>query len=377
MSNKSLTPSDRLLRDLAAHAVRGATPDVERLLRDAVRENASLPAELRTALVALLHRPPTAAHPIPGALSDLMPQDDESRLDLLEVTFPSSSAREPILPEATRQMLVQIDREYHAVDRLGAVGLAPARTVLFHGPPGVGKTMAARWLAARLDLPLLTLDLATVISSFLGKSGTNVRAALEYAAKAPAVLLLDEFDAVAKRRADDMEIGELKRLVTVLLQSLDRWPEGRLLIAATNHADLLDPAIWRRFDMHVAFPVPGEMERLALLREHLPSALHEHATLLARVAIDTSAHDLLRRVDTAYRRAVVDGTDVAHSIFQEWRAEIHDCPRADRPFVICEFGRLGYTQTATEELSGWNRATIRRYLPPRLRHARGRPATAR
>ncbi|MDN3612622.1 AAA family ATPase [Vibrio ostreicida] len=118
--------------------------------------------------------------------------------------------------------------------------------------------MSARWLANQLDLPLLILDLATVMSSFLGKTGSNVRAVLEHAMSFPCVLLLDEFDAIAKRRDDDRELGELKRLVTVLLQTIDEWPSTSLLVAATNHGELLDPAIWRRFDMEILFTMPSK-----------------------------------------------------------------------------------------------------------------------
>ncbi|KOO11114.1 AAA family ATPase, partial [Vibrio xuii] len=139
---------------------------------------------------------------------------------------------------------VLLEREYN--DALLSEGLQPTKSIIFQGPPGVGKTLSARWLANQLDLPLLTLDLATVMSSFLGKTGSNVRAVLEHAMSFPCVLLLDEFDAIAKRRDDDRELGELKRLVTVLLQTIDEWPATSLLIAATNHGELLDPAIWRR-----------------------------------------------------------------------------------------------------------------------------------
>ena len=97
----------------------------------------------------------------------------------------------------------------------------PTRSALFTGPPGVGKTLAAKWMARELGQPLAILDLSAVMSSFLGRTGSNVRAVLDFARDRRCILLLDEFDAVAKRRDDTSEIGELKRLVTVLLQEID------------------------------------------------------------------------------------------------------------------------------------------------------------
>src|SRR3546814_12962186 len=98
--------------------------------------------------------------------------------------------------------------------------------LLFCGQPGVGKTLAAHWMAQELKLPLLTLNLATVMSSFLGKTGNNVRAVFDHAISRPCVLLLDEFDAIATRRHDDTAVGELKRLVTVLLTRTEERREG-------------------------------------------------------------------------------------------------------------------------------------------------------
>ena len=106
--------------------------------------------------------------------------------------------------------------------------------------------------------PLLILDLSAVMSSYLGRTGSNLRHVLDYAKSLDCVLLLDELDAIAKRRDDSSEIGKLKRLVTVLLQQLDDWPSAGLLIAATNHTDLLDHAVWCRFEELVKFGIPQQ-----------------------------------------------------------------------------------------------------------------------
>jgi len=148
------------------------------------------------------------------------------------------------------------------------LGLHPSKSILFTGPPGVGKTLAAKWIARQLNRPLLVLDLAAVMSSFLGRTGNNIRYVLDYAKNTECVLLLDELDAIAKRRDDTSEIGELKRLVTVLLQEIDDWPPTGLLIAATNHPDLLDPAVWRRFEVVVEFGKP-ERRQIEILVNRL------------------------------------------------------------------------------------------------------------
>ena len=137
-----------------------------------------------------------------------------------------------------------------------ALGLTPTRSAIFVGKPGVGKTLTARWVASQLGVPLYVLDLTVVMSSLLGRSGNNLRAALDFAKSTDCVLLLDEIDSIAKRRSDDTDIGELKRLVTVILQEVDEWPTTGLLLAATNHPELIDPALWRRFDLVVEFKLP-------------------------------------------------------------------------------------------------------------------------
>jgi len=126
--------------------------------------------------------------------------------------------------------------------------------------------MAARRLAADLGLPLAELDLATAVSSLLGRTGLNLRRVFDYARRVPCLLFLDEFDAVAKRRDDLSDVGELKRAVNVLLKEMEAWPAASVLAAATNHPALLDPAVFRRFDLVVELPLPGVAEREALLQ---------------------------------------------------------------------------------------------------------------
>ena len=138
--------------------------------------------------------------------------------------------------------------------------------MLLYGPPGCGKTQAAKYVAAQLQLPLLTGRLDGLVSSFLGSTAKNIRALFDFADKTPCILFLDEFDAVAKKRDDEHELGELKRVVNSLIQNIDYLPPGSSVLAASNHEHLLDPAVWRRFEFHVEITPPTEEARRQLLR---------------------------------------------------------------------------------------------------------------
>ncbi|HHR1010994.1 TPA: AAA family ATPase, partial [Klebsiella pneumoniae] len=162
-----------------------------------------------------------------------LPVDDESRLSLLKTPVLKDELEKPVLSEKNESVLDRLILERKSIQRLNDLGLSPTRSAIFVGPPGVGKTLTAAWLAKQLNVPFYILDLTAVMSSYLGKSGNNLRAALDYAKKKPCVLLLDEIDSIAKKRSDDSDIGELKRLVTVILQEVDEWPTNSLLLAAT------------------------------------------------------------------------------------------------------------------------------------------------
>jgi SpoVK/Ycf46/Vps4 family AAA+-type ATPase len=144
---------------------------------------------------------------------------------------------------------------------LEAKGIKVVTNLLLYGPPGCGKTHLARFIAHELKLPLYLVRLDGLVSSFLGSTSKNIRAVLEFASRTPCVLLLDEFDAIAKVRDDQQELGELKRIVNSFLQNLDALGTDVTLIAATNHEQLLDPAVWRRFHYQVQLDLPEAEQR--------------------------------------------------------------------------------------------------------------------
>ena len=145
---------------------------------------------------------------------------------------------------------------YQNADKLHSLGINVSNSLLLYGPPGCGKTKCAYLFAKQLNLPLVIARLDSLISSYLGTTAKNIRSLFEFAQKMPCVLFLDEFDAIAKARDDTNELGELKRVVNSLLQYIDAMSKDSLILAATNHDQLFDPAIWRRFDYKLEIELP-------------------------------------------------------------------------------------------------------------------------
>lgn len=195
---------------------------------------------------------------------DPVPVDSESRHNLVKVEE-NYEELPPILDKNVQLLINDFIKERSLINKFLEEEIIPSNSLLLYGKPGVGKTYTARWLASQLKMPMITVDLATTMSSYLGKSGQNIKSIFDYTKKENIILFLDELDAIAKRRDDEGDLGELKRLVNVLLKELEDCPITCVIIGATNHPEMLDKAIWRRFDRNIEVTLPDSKGRYELL----------------------------------------------------------------------------------------------------------------
>ncbi|MEA1961206.1 MAG: ATP-binding protein [Bacillota bacterium] len=204
-----------------------------------------------------------------GVQSNVAPRDKDSLLELFDIINSDVRLDDVILPQKQKQAIWELIEEQKNAEKLLTRNIAPSNRLLLCGPPGCGKTMTAKAIAAELGLPIAYIRLDGLVSSYLGQTSTNLRKVFDEVRNQRIVLLLDEFDAIAKKRDDANELGELKRVVTTLLQNFDNMPSNVFLIAATNHQHLLDPAVWRRFNISIILNLPDANQREELISRWL------------------------------------------------------------------------------------------------------------
>jgi len=185
-----------------------------------------------------------------------MPVDGETRFPLLETVGYRNIEPELVLPQEQQDLVEEFISVAKSRAQLEQEDVSTPLTLLVYGPPGCGKSRLARHIANTLGLRLFVARLDGLISSYLGSTAKNIRSVFEFGASTPCVLFLDEFDAIAKLRDDSHELGELKRVVNSFLQNLDALGSESIVLAATNHPQLLDAAVWRRFSYCLEMQLP-------------------------------------------------------------------------------------------------------------------------
>lgn len=237
-----------------------------------------------------------------------IPVDTESRTTLADIIYPDENNIEVILSKRNADKLDSFILSYKNADKLNDLGIGVSNTLLLYGPPGCGKTKCAYLIAKQLNLPLVIARLDSLISSYLGTTAKNIRNLFEFAQKIPCVLFLDEFDAIAKARDDNNELGELKRVVNSLLQNVDSMSKDSLLLAATNHQQLLDSAVWRRFDYKLEIELPDKeaiSKLIYLFTGHMGTLDEKDVAELSTLFYGLSGAEIEELITKSIRNAVI------------------------------------------------------------------------
>ena len=237
--------------------------------------------------------------------SPIEPLNSEIPPLLFEINH--SNITTPILSKDTMGLIEDLLGEWKFEERLKSKGITPRNTILVYGPPGCGKTHLASFIAKSLQLRLFVIRFDSLISSYLGETGSNIKKVFEFVLTNRCALFIDEMDAIAKKRDDQNELGELKRIVITLLQNLDTRKNRSILIAATNHPHMLDPAIWRRFEFVLELLPPKSGDRVDLfsfyLGQKIPDYIEEY---LISSTNGLTGSDILQICNNAKRKFFIN-----------------------------------------------------------------------
>lgn len=246
-----------------------------------------------------------------------IPVDNDSRLSMADIILPNEIDSKVIMNFDTYNKVNKYVKYHMNMDILSDRGFDFVNSMLIYGEPGTGKTQLAQYIAKELNLPIVIARLDSMISSYLGHTAKNIRYLFEYIQKFPCVLFLDEFDAFAKKRDDSNELGELKRVVNSLLQNIDNLSKGTVLIAATNHQNLLDPAVWRRFSTKIEMEMPDLDSRERLIRYFLKDSAYNDRMLtpLAILFKGLSGADIENNIIEAIRNSIVEDIELEMKVF--------------------------------------------------------------
>jgi len=211
-----------------------------------------------------------------------------------------------VLPSALRARLGEVIQEWRLQAKLDSAGVPRRTKLLLHGPPGCGKTLTARALGGEMSLPVFVVRFDGVVGSYLGQTAARLRELFRYAETVPSVLVIDEIDALAQRRGNPRDVGELDRVVISLLQELEHSTPRGLIVASSNVPRALDDALWRRFDLVLDFPSPSARQILSFARKRLAAVGGQAGRDLASALRRAHSYaDAERVVTDVHRRQVL------------------------------------------------------------------------
>ena len=227
---------------------------------------------------------------------------------LLETSYPKARLREMVLSNPLAEQLERVIREQQYAGRIVEQGLVPRSKLLLVGPPGTGKTLTASVLAGELGLALLQVRLDGLITKYMGETAARLRQVFDSTSRMRGVYLFDEFDAIGSQRGLTNDVGEIRRVLNSFLQMIEQERSYSLVIAATNHFEILDPALFRRFDDVLRYDLPDEAEIAKLLKSRLPRTMAKGISWsrLAATAAGLSHADISRAADEALKDVLIN-----------------------------------------------------------------------
>jgi SpoVK/Ycf46/Vps4 family AAA+-type ATPase len=228
---------------------------------------------------------------------------------LMSVTYPDVPLDAMTLTPSVRDQLSRVITEQRQRDRLAGHGLDPIHRLLLVGPPGTGKSMSASMLAHELKIPLFTIQLDVLISKYMGETASKLRHVFDAVASTRAVYLFDEFDALGTHRMAANDVGEVRRVLNSFLQFLEAASPASLVVAATNHPQLLDKALFRRFDQVIEYGLPDAESAMGVIRNRLTLLDTRGVNWPAvRQKVGGLSHaELVRAAEAAAKRVVLSG----------------------------------------------------------------------
>jgi SpoVK/Ycf46/Vps4 family AAA+-type ATPase len=272
--------------------------------------------ELEQLITTAKRRAQTVGEPKPIPIA----QPKGELAGLLSITYPKQRISDLVLPPTLRRRLLRIIQEQRHSSRIRSHGLSPRRKILFIGPPGTGKTLSAAVLAGELSLPLFVVRLERMITKFMGETAAKLRLIFDNIAQIRGVYLFDEFDSIGSQRGLRNDVGEIRRVLNSFLQFIEADDSNSLILAATNHPDLLDHALFRRFDDVIEYQMPTRetateilQNKLALMKKTLKgwSCLAAEAegmsyADIARACEDAIKHMVINEKETLTEKDVID-----------------------------------------------------------------------